>query len=111
MFKAVIGVFVGLALLFSVIVGVGYAKAWWIRHPGSEIVNAQTDQTRQSNQYITSQTERINTLMTTYLGLEPGNPQRIALINEMWDIKGTLPQERLSVEQQTFFAQHPRGSK
>lgn len=98
-------------LVVAAVTGIGYWQAWWLRNPGLELANAQTDVMRQSNQYVTSQLTRLNTLLAEYQRLDPAAPQRAAIINEMWNIRGTIPDERLSPELSTFFFTHQRGSR
>lgn len=108
---AAIGALLGLLLIIGIVVGIGYAQAWWIRNPGVEIANARTDAMRESNQYTTAQVTRLNTLLTEYQDSDTAQAQKIAILNEMWNIKGTVAEERLSPELIAFFSTHPRGTK
>lgn len=112
--KETLGVFgmliVGLAVVVILIIGGAVFRIWYINEFGTATQNAQTNATRQTNQYITTQNAAALQHIDDYLKASTDG-QRAFLVSEVWNDISTLTPDNYASEVARFLAAHPRGSQ
>ena len=90
-------------VLLAIPFGAAFYYVTYQQTAGVAVANADTDVTRQSNQYVTTQQERLFTLMNGY-ERAASDGQRRAIIEQMESVAGTLTADRIPAPVARFLA-------